>query len=90
MGESLVRSWSLVTGKSWRTFFVVLVAGLGALAVLFIGRGLASIFGNTLAAEVLFFSAAFALSVPLATTYFLLLFEDYQSLEREEQRQLPL
>ena len=89
VGESLIRSWRLVTGKNWRTFFIVIVAGIGALAVLLISRSLAAILGNTLVAEVLIFSAVFSVSVPVGTTYFLLLFDDYRLLEGGGDRELP-
>ena len=89
MGEALVRSWYLVTGKSWRTLAMVFGAGLAALGALLIARGLGSVFGNSLGAEIVFSSIALALVVPLGTTYFLLLFDDYRSLEGGGEAQPP-
>lgn len=80
---SLRRSWELINGKGWRTFFMVLVAGLLTLSVLLIARSLASLFDNVVIADVIFYTAAFGLTVPLGTAYFVLLFEDYRTIDKE-------
>ncbi len=83
IGEALMRSWYLVTGKSWRTFSMVLGVALVSLGALLIARGFAGIFGNSLGAETVLLIVALALVVPLATTYVMLVFDDYRSLEGE-------
>ena len=80
--ESLRVSWNMVTNRTFRTLGMLIVMQLAVFAVSFTVQTLAG--ATSLGAQVLLATVSQAAVIPLATTFTLLLYEDYVRLDRGE------
>jgi hypothetical protein len=80
--ESLRVSWNMVTNRTFRTLGMLVIMQLAVFAVSFTVQTLTG--ATSLGAQVLLATFSQAAVIPLASTFTLLLYEDYARLDRRE------